>query len=372
MALHRYKKFIWISFFLVVIAALIFYQYTKATVKAAQPTSGRDYRYLSLHPNGQEILFTECNDSLSTRCGIFRYCLRTQHLEHYNLPEGYAYLEASFSPKGNYVVMDRMPLPKESEEDEEKLRAVQQIAEIAIMKVNGQAFQVLPLPPGPKTGSIMSNGEDKVAYLTMTPRKPGSKSLFANFNVWEFDLNSLTYQLFAGDFRFFDIGNMQYIPDDQAILMGGELPSSAHREGLSVMEYFRRYNGSSIYILQRGEKTLTKPMFTDVKNAAYPSLDQQGNIYFKGEAEQWRFFKAQDTKIVQRWEGKWPFISTQSLVVSPDGNTLFAIHDLPDHDSRRGKYSRAIGKLDLISHTQQDVIIPPFNTAQVINVTPIK
>jgi hypothetical protein len=372
MALHRYKKFIWISCFLVVITALIYYHYTKATIKAAQPILGRDYRHLSLHPNGQEILFTECSDSLSTGCGIFRYSLKTQHLEHYNLPEGYAYLEASFSPQGNYVVMHRMPLP-ESEEDKEKVRAVQQVAEIAIMKVNGQAFQVLPLSPGPKTGPIMSNGEDKIAYLTMTPRKPGSKTLFANFNVWEFDLNSLTYQLFARDFRFFDIGTMQYMPDDQAILIEGVLPSSDHRDaGLSVTEYFKRYNGSSIYLLQRGEKVLSKPMFTEVKNAGHPSIDHQENIYFRGEAEQWRFFKARDNKIVQRWEGKWPFINTESLVASPNGNSLFVIYDLPDHDSRRGKYSRSIGKLDLISHTQQDVIIPPFNTAQVINVTPIK
>jgi hypothetical protein len=83
------------------------------------------------------------------------------------------YLSASFSPQGNYVVIQRDPVAEKYQQD---LYAAQQAGEIVMMRENGQDFHILPLPVGPKTGPIMSNNEDKIAYWTITPHESTHES----------------------------------------------------------------------------------------------------------------------------------------------------------------------------------------------------
>ena len=69
---------------------------------------GREFSSLSVHPNGEELLFVEI-DKGRLHSRVFRYNLRNGDLQHYNLPdEAYIYLEARISPNGKYIVMTRI------------------------------------------------------------------------------------------------------------------------------------------------------------------------------------------------------------------------------------------------------------------------
>lgn len=348
-----------ISIFLLLMGALLTYCQNKAEAPR-RPPIGRDYRSLSIHPNEKDMLFIECSEKqLSTPCGIFRYDMSTQKLYQYNMPEGYIYHSAQFSPKGNYIVMHRSKLWKD---DPEKTRQENESAEILTMQSNGKNLHISPMPPGPYARPFMSNNEDKIAYWTMKLRDPGSKSFAARYNLWEIDLNTSQRRLFAGDFQFFEIDNAQYLSNDKAILIDAYGPMT------KPTGYMDQYNHSTIYILERGNPTLPKPMFTEVENATQPSMDKAGNIYFRGQTDRVRFFKTINGKISQEWPIKSMFATEYYLGINPNGTALFFTYELYDDDSRFGKYSRDIAKFDVATQTWQTFSIPPFTQAEMIDV----
>jgi hypothetical protein len=327
-----------------------------------QPPIGRDYHSLSLHPNGQEILFIECADTLSG-CGILRYHLKTQHLQRYQLPEGYEYFAANFSPQGNYIVIQRNPLTKKYQEN---LNAAQQEVDIMIIRENSQELRILPLPIGAKIWPIMSNNEDKIAYWMVRPYH-----LFMGFNIWEFELNTLTYQLFAGDLSFSEIGSIQYMPDDQALLVNAsELGNNYLRyEKIFHKNYETKYSNSSIYLLPRHSHLFPAPLFTQIRKAWPIKADKENNLYLLGYLDQEeipRIFKSSHNRLVQNWAIP-NTLKIRELVINSTENKALLIYGLPDNSPSFDKYSYAIGQFDLNNNTWQEIPIPPLHQANTIN-----
>lgn len=342
---------------LLIIVSLLTYCQNKD--ETPPPPLGRDYRHISIHPNEKDMLFIECSEKLSTRCGIFRYDMSIQKLYQYNMPEGYIYHSAQLSPKGNYIVMHRSKLWKD---DPEKTRQERETAEILIMQSNGKNLHIAPMPSGSYAMPFMSNNEDKIAYWKMKLRTPGSKTLAARYNLWEIDLNTSQTKIFAGDFQFFQINSTQYLFNDKAILIGAYGPMN------KPTSYMAQYNRSTIYILERGNPILPKPMFTEVEHATQPSMDNAGNIYFRGQSDRLRFFKALNGKISQEWPIKTMFLNVHDLSINPSGTALFFTYELYDDDSRFGRYSMDMAKFDFATQTWQTFSIPPFTQAEMIDV----
>ena len=340
-------------------------QQEKQLTTAGPPHDGRSFHSLSLHPNEQEIIFVECHETLATHCGVLRYHLGTQDLQYYDLPRGYVYQEANFSPQGNYIVMKRIPF---WEGNDKQIREAYEHAEIAMMKLDGSDFYVFPLAVGPKTDPVMSNCEDKIAYWRNQLRKPGSKSFFADFDIWEIDIKTEEEQPFGGLFQFFEVSQMQYMPTDDEILLGAYGPMTDGHNRLSISTYKKEYARSAIYQLKRGQATLPTPLFFQgLIDARMPTMDYLGNIYYEGVLPEIYLFKNKGLVSVQKWAQKVEFTYIRNLVASPHGDFLIFTYNAPGSDYRAPD-SRAIGKLDTKKGEWQRITIPKLDTAKAIAV----
>lgn len=365
-----------ISFFIVLCVLVFFITQRGCTSQndaLPQPTEiGRDFRSLSLHPKSKEILFIECDKSLATRCGVFRYHLETKHLQRYALPQGYVYQSANFSPQGTYIVINRIPLWMESEE---RIRSAYEHAEIMVMKTDGSDLRILPLTRGPKTGPIMSNSEDKIAYWRYKLRKPGSKTLGASFDLWEVDLKKGEDQLFAGSFQFFEVSQMQYMLTGNEILLGAYGPSTDGKSKVDIWNYSDKYKNSAIYQLTRGQRILSDPLFSaKMMGAKMPTMDSIGNIYYEAGLPGLYLFKSKNivSESSQQWLEVEKFLYMSSLTASPQGDFLMFIYDLSGTDYKKQELLRSIGCLDTLTGKWQDIPIPKFDEAHLVAMQIIK
>jgi len=328
------------------------------------PAKGRDFRELSVHPNGQELLFAECSRELDPTggCYVLRYHLTTKNLQRYALPDGYFYTTASFSPRGSYVLMSRVPQTDGNEENQEKVRQTYENAEIVLMKTDGTGFKVLQLAKGDKVAPIMSQDEMRVAYWRATLRPPGSKTFSSNFDVWEVNLNTGQDNLFAGPFSFFERSNLQYLSQDE-MLVGAYGPKAYAR---SIFEYDKKYNHSQVYRIQRGAPTLPAPVLTEIEYASYPSINRAGNIYFHGTRPGISLFKKSLEGTIEQWVKPHDIGPIFSLVAAPDGSYIAFTYVIKGTHPREAK--KGIGLLSTRTSEWNRVSIPPLQSSTPIAV----
>ncbi len=333
------------------------------------PTKGRDFRELSVHPGGEELLFVECSREMDPAgdCYVLRYHLATKNLQRYALPAGFFYTTASFSPRGNYVLMSRVPKTGRNEE-EEKVRQAYGNTEIVLMKTDGTEFKVLPLEKGVKVAPIMSQDEMRVAYWRATLRPPGSKSFSSKFDVWEVNLKTGQDNLYAGPFAFFERQRLQYLSQDE-MLVGAYGPKEYAQ---SMTAYDKKYNNSHVYRIQRGMTTLPEPILTEVAWANLPSFDKAGNIYFKGARPGISLFRKTVQGEIEQW--KWPdrYFPGESgggwydLGPAPNGSYIAFVYEFKGTSARDGK--RGVGLLMTQTSEWRVLNIPPLQSSTQIAV----
>jgi hypothetical protein len=241
--------------------------------------NGRDFDRLSIHPNSEEWLFTECSRELNPAgdCSLLRYNINTKQLQRYDLPDGYLYGYASFSPQGNYVLMSRSP---KHDGSEEKVRQSLQNGEIVMMRSDGTDFKVLAIPKGRNLAPFMSKDETKIAYwqISSKPLPSGGRG-WGDFDVREYDLKTKQDALFAGPFHFVGGGNSQYLSENEIIINS----YGPEKYAQSMGDYHKKFNGSEVYKLKRGAIDIPEPSFVDVEHAHSTSVDKAGNIYLDGQ-----------------------------------------------------------------------------------------
>ncbi len=327
------------------------------------PKKGRDFRELSIHPNGQELLFAECvyDPKLypDGYCWALRYNLHSNRLQHYELPTGYVYPGVRFSPSGRYVLMTRLPSIGGKEEG---VRQAFENTEIAWMKADGTDFKVLPLAKGNKVAPIMSDDEARIAYWRAALRPPGSKTFSSNFDVWEVNLITGQDSVFAGPFSFFDRSGLQYLLQDD-MLIGAGGPSAFAR---SLSEYWKKYNRSEVYRIPRGTTTLPEPILTEVEGAKSPSSDRTGNIYFHGQRPGISLFKKSREGTIEQWVKPHDIGPIYSLVAAPNGSYLAFTYEVKGARPRSGK--RGIGLLNTHTSEWRSLSIPPLQSSTPIAV----
>lgn len=92
------------------------------------------------------------------------------------------------------------------------------------MNKDGSQFHTLPTPKGIIATATFSPDGKKIAYWTgKTIRKPGSKTLVADFDVREFDFATQKDTQFSDSFNFFGISSINYF-NESTLLIGASSP----------------------------------------------------------------------------------------------------------------------------------------------------
>jgi len=330
--------------------------------------NGRDFDRVSIHPNSEEWLFTECSRELNPEgdCHILRYHLNTKQLQRYALPDGYLYSYASFSPQGHFIVMSRIP---KHDGSEEKIRQSIENAEIVMMRSDGTDFRVLPITKGRKLAPFMSKDETKIAYWrSMVLRPPGSKSRTTDFDVCEYDLKTHGDFLFAGPHHFFGGGNAQYVSEDE-ILLGSTGPG---KYAQSLGEYWKQFNGSEVYKLKRKTVDLPNPSFTEIEHARNPSVDKMGNVYLEVEPPNVgvSFLRVSPSGEIYYWQAQVNIVirGLRQILVAPNGQYLAFIYVAEGTNYRDRK--SAFGMLNTSNSQWIPVAIPALRTSTLLPVRP--
>lgn len=241
----------------------------------------RGFSWVSIHPDGERWLITECTDRLGQplgSCYLFLYNRKTQAYQRYDLDPHYMYVDGQFSPSGNTIVAVRRPMPTANTNDE--ANRVYVSGEIVLMNVDGSGLRVLPIPQGFVERPALSPDETKVAYWRAAKaRPPGRKTWLTDFDLWEFDLTSDENRLFAGKHEFFLVKGVQYISDEQ-VLANADSPTATP---IDVFRYHEKYGNNQLYFLRRGRQELPAPAFPEIISVSSAALGENRRVYLLGE-----------------------------------------------------------------------------------------
>ncbi|MFY1863823.1 hypothetical protein ACOTCA_07575 [Achromobacter xylosoxidans] len=328
------------------------------------PNGGRDIRSLSVHPNGVDWLFVECAQSGDNRCDVMRYQLDSGRLYRYALPPTYSYTYARYSPKGNFIVMSRMPVYGDTEDE---LRRSLHDLQIVLMRADGSAFEVVPVAPGNKLSPFMSPDESRIAFWRserLVP--PGRRVRLLEFDIWEFDRRGMHEQPFAGIFKFVEGGQAQYISDDEILL------ESFGPSGL-FSRYHEIYAGSAIYRMRRGNEVVPIPVvFDGIEHIRMPSMDRAGNLCLWGQTPRYGLtvIRISADGRRQAWqEGPsqlGPSFEPREMVCDQAGKHIVSIYR--DHPVRPGGGTGGMAMLDIATDTWSTLPLPSAWEAEEIPV----
>lgn len=340
----------------------------------------RDFRTVSSHQNGENILFVECEEILLADCRVLRLNINTRKFNYYDLPQGYRYLEAYISPSGKKMAVIRSP--KQAQNFPENLND----REIIIMNSDGTNFEVLSLAVGPKTRPTFNASDDRLVFWRAQPRaEKGAKTLASNYDVWEYDLKKGKEYPFGASYRFFQAGEIHYLPGGDELLVAAQWPSEGFNGvsfdnpsgraflGLSSNEYRTRYV-NQIFRLRRVQTEWSEPIFSNesFSRAMRLSLTSDGSMVFeatplKGSVSIYR--QEPDGGFRQySMQQSWDMFGTAALLYSTlVGNQLIGIFN--NKDAQRKRDERRFLILNLENGEWRALVVPPLAIAQPIFVT---
>jgi hypothetical protein len=277
----------------IAVSVLGFESYWTASAQECSADEGRSYSpSVSVHPNERDLLFSECGKLVGDEraCVVLTYNLQTKKLGRYDLPNEYNYQNPSFSVSGNWIVAERRP-KTQGDLNEAQWQAMNRQTEIVMFRTDGAQFTVLPLTPGFKMLPVMSPDEKFVAFqrgLVKPLASPRQK--IRDKDVWEVSLTDGKERLFAAEYKFYQMGEMQYLNAD-TLLVNADYPyaiaHSAPAEAASVLPaYEKLHRRSEIYLLRRAEPSPVSPLQTGFTSARRASIDRAGNLYFQGFGQQ--------------------------------------------------------------------------------------
>ena len=341
---------------------------TVSTPQFTLEKNGRDFIGLSIHPNSDEWLFSECSVILSPEiaCYLLKFNIKTKHLTRYIFPDSYFYSNAHFSPRGNFIVLNRMPKHNGTKEGFEW--AVKN-SQIVLINADGSNLRVIPTQQGRNLMPIMSLDETKIAYWHQSPLK-GERFVgdWAHNDIYEYDLKTGTDQLFAGPFQFMGGKMIQYISEDEILLESVAIASIVQ----ILDEYHKKYNGSQVYKIKRHTDTADFPVpsYTNIEQARNPSVDTNGNVYLQGQYPHGgtTFTKVNSSGPVNYWTkpGNLALTGTREILASPNGSYIAFIY-VADGTNYRDRKS-TFGQLDTLTSQWLSVDIPPLQTSTPVSV----
>ena len=215
----------------------------------------RQLGYLSVHPNGEELLFVEYSGDRhhgkDFHSDIFKYNLKTKKYQKFILPGGYLYSSPNFSPKGDFILLTRIPIFQNYDEHKkeypyEEIKKSYSQTQILLMNADGKNLRILPIPAARMDAPIMSDEENRIVYSVIAPSpKERSVGEWSNFDFWEYSLQTNQNSLFSGPHDFIDGAAIQYINENEILI------SSDGYWGVDISEFYKRYCWYALKITQK-------------------------------------------------------------------------------------------------------------------------
>lgn len=331
-------------------------------------TEGRRFGSISVHPDGEQWLITETvmKDHGVQSEVIWLFHLPTKIMRQYQLPGAYQYAFPRFSPTGRYVLMSRYPIPVDT--GQKAFREALMQSEIVMMNIDGTGFRVLPVPKGRIFMPVMSPDESKVAFwLSKKERPPGERTIFTHFTVLEFDVKTGNTSQFAGKFAFHEFHSLAYISNDQIIMGAYGLV-----EGDSIPPRPMYTHENQIFIQKRGAKESLRQPNIAFQGARDPTLDSDGNTYFKTEVKNIGISIARQSaeKNSSVWRIPSGAADVLKIYAAPRGDYLAVLYLLPTSYGSPLRRQRlgSLALFDLHKEIWVNVMPPLYQTAQNIPV----
>ena len=169
---------------------------------------------LSFSNDGKKVLFDRCR---SEGCQIQVYDLETGELSAYQSPASERWTMARQSYDGKKIVFSVMPVVDGHVDLSEM--------QIAVMDADGKNYKKMTSGSGAKLYPTFSHSGKKVLYSRAAYMRKSGKTPAAQYDAWEVDLTTgaqtqLTY------FKYFYMGYLTYLPDDEWFIYYGEKPEA--------------------------------------------------------------------------------------------------------------------------------------------------
>ncbi|MHB0990376.1 MAG: TolB family protein [Burkholderiales bacterium] len=349
---------------------------------------GRYFMDFSIHPNGEEIMFTESHDlpdgSLSGS-DIYQYNIRTHAYRRYVFKDdaAYSYSSPAYSPRGDRVIILRTPMVQHFDLKKGKALYAElennfKKTQVLMMDHDGKNLQVLPIPLGEIVHIVFSPDGTKIAYsLNHAPLKENERN-FGMMDMWEYNLVTGKNTLFAGPFSFVMGSIRQYLNNDQLLITARLATDPEHPNTYQGA----RFQHSEIMKLDRGTKKLPKTLYGNIADGAGEGLmvtmDKFGNTYLQGHhyvvpSGSYLYKITSDTPV----EGVSAYAIPESLIhanlvqltVDPDGRKAFFFYAALDADLvKDGAWKFAFGELDLKHQHWSNLTIPKREDSQAVQV----
>jgi Tol biopolymer transport system component len=213
---------------------------------------------ISFSPDGKKILFDRRSDGESYRIHV--YNLESGELAAYQSPVGEEWGHARYSFDGKHIVFIVMPRTGDKGDKADPANW-----QIAVMDVDGKNVRKITNTAGLKIYPSFSHSGRKILFARADVIRTSGRTPAADYDIYEVDVETgretrLTY------FKFFQITEPYYFPDDKTFVFWGESPfaypaiPNSDRD-VAVMkkvnkELESKYKNNSIYVMQANEKEL--------------------------------------------------------------------------------------------------------------------
>ena len=288
----------------------------------AKEVPGFTYGSPSFTPDSQKLVFDRC--SSAHECRIHVLNLNTNELTYYRPPAGQMWFSGKFSPNGKQIAFVAVPLLAKDSGYGDRDWAN---AQIALMDTDGRNVRMLTRGPGYKQSPNFSWSGKKVIYVQGELRKPGSKTLDADNDAFEIDLETGAIRQLT-DYKFFQMGRPSYLPDDISFVVYGDFPANirgiSSTEKMAYLRDLERKNQRSW--VHRFETTQKNEVLTTLFTAPFywamrVTVDIAGNIYFEAQPNErgrMRVFRHRPDEQLESWAIK-PHLQPRAAEISPDG-----------------------------------------------------
>jgi Tol biopolymer transport system component len=247
-------------------------------------------RSISFSPDGKKIIFGRRNAGRPSRIHV--YDLATGELSAYQSPVGEQWSFARYSFDGKRIVFIAMPLIGQEWDIAN--------SQIAVMEPDGRNVRKITNTTGFKVYPSFSHSGRKIIFGRADKiRKKGGRTPAGDYDVYEVDVET-GRETRLTQFKFFQMSNPYYFPDDKTFVFWGEHPFSYPAvpnsdRNIAIMDKVRKeleakYKGNSIYVMRGNEKEL-KPYFVTHDNkkttnrylisteySKWPSLSADGSV----------------------------------------------------------------------------------------------
>lgn len=328
---------------------------------------GRGINAVSIHPDGERWLISECTDRIEPprmNCYLFLYNRTSKSYQRYDLPAGFRYTDAQFSPTGQWIVGVRTKIPKINS-SEEQVRAYLE-SEIFLLRPDGAGFRTLSTPNGRVKYPAISPDESKIAYwLSGRVRRPGAKTMFMDFDIYEIDLASQKNVLFSGPYKFFLAQGLKY-KNNNAIIANAYAPTAFTT---SMGTYRAKFGSSEIYLFRRGISEFPEPEFSSIPSATSPTFSSNKRAFVLGSPRPhgMSIVEASDKSEIRHW--RIPRLAEQgiaSIAASPTGTYIVFIYSITPLSSAEPKNN--LGIFDLLEERWIPVSLPTFDSARLLRI----